>query len=216
MALTLNRNKMLKHDRLILSPDISLRTNPFAGLDDQDIEAVLLPKPFSKEIYEDLCSPQKLMIELCGRKGRGKTTHLRFLHNRFPGSPLIYLNKNNGKSIDLKAKGGPIFIDSIHHLSFKQRQRMYRETEKVIFTTHISRKAEALMAGVALKSYRFSGLTDINLKEIILRRIEYTNPEYTETDIILNQPFIDRLLRVYNDDYRGILNFLYYCVKQQR
>lgn len=40
---------------------------------------------------------KELLIELIGKQGRGKTTHLTFLHQNVKESPIYYLHRGSNQ-----------------------------------------------------------------------------------------------------------------------
>ncbi|MEM6806946.1 MAG: hypothetical protein AAF696_36435, partial [Bacteroidota bacterium] len=115
---------MFEEDSLLLNEKIKLNFNPFRGLEDYEIEEIWVPKSFSQKIYNQLLTEEKIIIELRGPKGFGKTTHLRFLHNRFSDAPMISLS-DEYKGNQIKWEGTSfLFLDSIHHLNFSKRQKL--------------------------------------------------------------------------------------------
>ena len=67
--------------------------NPFGGLNDQEILKVIVPKFNFETLIELLDSKEQLIVEFVGKKGRGKTLHLRCLQLLLNKYPAFYLDK---------------------------------------------------------------------------------------------------------------------------
>jgi len=142
----------------ILFPKLTYHFNPFGGLNTEELEQVFVPRKFSLAIIEDLKNDQIKVIELVGAKGRGKTTHLRWLQQQCPNYPIFLLNHKSTFSAIAASTAPILFVDSVHHLSIRQRIQLYQSTSKIILTTHWRRFLEYKIAGILYKSYSFKGI----------------------------------------------------------
>ena len=188
-------------------PKLTYHFNPFGGLNTEELEQVFVPRSFSQTILKDLQNDVKV-IELVGAKGRGKTTHLRWLQQQCPTYPIFLLNHKSAFSAIAVSTAPIIFVDSVHHLSIRQRIQLYQSKSKIVLTTHWRRFLEYKMAGVQYKSYSFKGIDVDSLTSIIRNRIALSTNTQKE-QIHFDQTIIHRLIQEYGDNYRGILNHLY-------
>lgn len=143
---------------------------------------------------------------MVGPKGRGKTTHLRALHSYLNIGEYISLNHQN-KLIDCKEKG-IYFIDSIHHLPFSERLRLWRSNSSFVITTHITKSPEFLIGRRKYESIQIGQKSFENLKRIVSKRIAMAakiNPK----DVLLNERHLKELLKKHKTNTRGIINQLY-------
>ena len=182
--------------------------NPFGGLNETEIQEVIVPKIPVKSFLNLLNSKDQLIFQLVGKKGRGKTLHLKYLHQFVKDSPIFLLsNKSNDQAL-FSNQSDIIFVDSIHHLSFLKRLQLYNSTKKIILTTHISRSWEYKIVGKYFESIRFSGINKEVLKKIISNRLEIASIA-KDSKVSINDNKLDELIKIYNDDYRGIINSLF-------
>ena len=201
--------RTLTNIQLLKTKGLQFHYNPFSGVTDDDISDILIPKKEVVDLIDQFQPHNRLVIELVGEKGRGKTTHLRYLHQQLSSEyPLFLLNSNSSFENIIKHPSQIVLVDSIHHLSVFQRQKLYKNKRLVIFTTHHSKKWEGRLAGRKIESIYFKDLDEFLLEKIIIRRLKMAmlkdNPEPA-----LNRPVLLQLLKKYRDDYRAIMNFLY-------
>lgn len=184
------------------------RFNPFGGLTDAEVRRSIVPRACCTEICDWIESGKPGIRELAGPKGRGKTTHLVYLHELFPENPLFLLREKFRPAIGAVPAGSLVFIDSIHHLPLAVRLRLYRRY-RIILTTHHRRAWEYLLAGAAFQSFPIRGLDEAYLTQIIQHRIQLALAPQILAEFTLESAYIRSLLRKYGDDVRGIMNHLY-------
>ncbi len=182
--------------------------NPFGGLEDVEILNVIVPKVDLDSIINLINSEDQILIELVGKKGRGKTLHLRCLNLLLEDSSIFYLHKKSNLKDIVQKKSNILLIDSIHHLNLMDRIRLYKTNKKIILTTHVSRKWEYRLAGKPFKIFRFKGIDSVLLKKIIENRIGIASNDFSK-ETNLQEDEIEQLIKTYHDDYRAILNHLY-------
>lgn len=193
---------------IILNKNIKYNFNPFGGLSLEELAQVINPNKHLKELEIHLQISDPLILELVGRKGRGKTTHLQLLHRKYPESQLFSLNKGTHLFEEiLKSKSSLILIDSIHHLSIGERLKIYNLQKQIVFTTHHTKWLETRLSSNKFISAKIKGISLNSLKEMIYSRVE--NAAIGVHEIKLNTQAIEKLITEYGDDYRGILRKLY-------
>jgi len=187
----------------------TFKYNPFAGVDHEEVEQILVPRFDIEAILNTIKSEEALLIELIGKQGRGKTTHLIFLHEQVKEIPIYFLHAGaNSFEKILADTSEVIFIDSIHHLNVFQRSQIFKAKRIVIFTTHFTRKYEGLIVGKPTKQLKFKGIDKRILRELVAKRLQFYSIEYDE-DLMLNDVEIEKLIKKYGDNYRAIVNHLY-------
>ena len=193
---------------IVLNKNIKYNFNPFGGLSVEEMEQVINPDKHLHEIEHHLQTDQPILLELTGKKGRGKTTHLKLLHSRNPQSELFCLDKGTNLFGGIISSAAPmIFIDSIHHLNLSERSKIYKLPKQIVFTTHFTRWLETRLSSNKFVSYKIKGITLENLKEMIRNRVEIAAVEVDQIEI--NEKAIEQLMVKYGDDYRSILRKLY-------
>ena len=193
---------------LIQNSDLNFNYNPFGGISDSELAQIIIPPSFIKEIHHLISTENNRIIELVGAKGRGKTSHLKLIHQQYPNAPIFLLD--NAKEFEniKQNTSNLIFIDSIHHLSLKQRLKLFKQNKTIVLTTHWRRFFEYRVANTTFKSYAFKGINPEKLKTILQNRIGIAS-NTSPAQIMLNQRIIRKLIHQFKDDYRGILNYLY-------
>lgn len=186
----------------------SCNFNPFGGLDKKEIKDAIVPRISANSFLELLNSSDQIIIELVGKKGRGKTLHLKYLHQVLNDYPIYLLNNNSNADEVLSTESNIVFVDSIHHISLLDRLKLYSTRKKIILTTHISRKWEYKIARKHFKSIQFNGIDKATLKTIICNRINIASGK-NESNIMIPESKLDELIKIHKDDFRGILNHLY-------
>lgn len=179
--------------------------NPFSGVLDEEIQHIIVPTVDLNEIKTLIESDQNIIIEFQGKKGRGKSTHLRYLSYYYNWIPSFELNTDSSAQEILATKSDVIFLDSIHHLSFKERKRIFTEKRIVVYTTHRPRILSWRNINKKRIVYYFKGITSQKLEHIIQKRLVFNNKSdsgnfsYREKDLI----------NKFGDNYRAILTQLY-------
>lgn len=197
----------------IFDNDPELNFNPFGGVNEEELQAVLVPHVGMESILEQIASPQNQVIELVGRKGRGKTSHLRLARQYFPHYPYIGLHRGAKYQEVQKLEGDVILVDSIHHLKLNQRIHLYKNRKLVVLTTHWPRTIEYWLAKKRYTRYRFRGIQKETLKATIRQRIQLAQKNKREI-VEINEDVLDQLIHRFGDNYRGILNYLYQQVQK--
>ncbi|MFD0962647.1 hypothetical protein [Pseudofulvibacter geojedonensis] len=200
---------------LIKNEQIKFNFNPFGGLDDDENNFVLQPEIDFKEVEELLKDNSAITIELVGRKGRGKTSHLRALSNYIKDCEFIQLSTTN-KAFSTNTKKSIYIIDSIHHLKLTNRLSLWRQkNNSFIISTHISKKLEFISTGRKFKSYKIGQNSKEDLKLLIQKRIALASNINNFHDIDLNNTFLENLSAKHKSDKRAILTNLYSSFKQK-
>lgn len=193
---------------MIYKTQPALRYNPFGGLTDEQLPGIVQPRPFMPEVRAAIQAGKRRAVQFIGRKGRGKTTHLRLLAGEFPEGSLHLLPRYSSAEYLLADPSELLFVDSIGHLSFAEQRALFRKEAVIVFTTHVSRWVACRSVGMPLQSHRFRGLTAEEMTSIIRARTQgaMIDPdEQWEVD----EAAVSALVRKFRDDYRGLLNHLY-------
>ncbi|MFK7932289.1 MAG: hypothetical protein AB8G22_02185 [Saprospiraceae bacterium] len=192
--------------------EVKFQHNPFQGLTPSEIERAIVPRKEIKAVAQDIQLQKPTIIQFCGKKGRGKTTHLTFLHQYFSQHPMWFLNRGDRPNLkDTKV----LFIDSIHPLSFTQRQRLYRSIPTIVLTTHHNRWYEFKIAKRSYQTIYFRGLQLADLMIILNQRLQLAVSPNDAKPVTFDTQFAAQLLRQYGDNLRGIINHLYDQFEEQ-
>lgn len=196
--------------KLLPNQFLNFHFNPFSGVTDRELYQTLVPKYDLEAIAHKIENTPKIIIEFAGKRGRGKTTHLKHLHQVFfPTTPLSVIKvKSQYKELQKQPKK-MVFIDGIYHLTLFQRLKIYKAFDKIVLTTHQTRWSEYKITQRIHKSYRFKELDLETLKTIIKKRLDLTVVTVPKEKYILDEAYLRKLLQHYGDDIRSILNTLY-------
>lgn len=186
------------------------RHNPFSSILKEELRWTLVPRFDVDELKSKINTSSPLAIEFLGKQGRGKTTHLLYLHQQMSQYPLYTLNAASDTTDLLQDESKVIFIDSIHHLRLFDRIRLLKSKKTVVFTTHWSRQLECYYSQKHLHTIRFKGIDQQTLKEIIQRRETLASKSASSEEAsLVSDAEVKTLITEYGDNYRGILNHLY-------
>lgn len=187
---------------------IKYKYNPYGGITEEDLAKVLIPKIDFQQLLKDVELSNGILIEFVGKKGRGKTSHLKMINQLYPSSALFLLNSKSKQFKEIyESEKEVLLIDSIHHLTILERLKLYRSKRKIILTTHISRFWEYKLVKSTYQTYRFKGIERSHLSKIIRRRLLLAAEPNQE--VIIDVKAMDSLVSRYKDDYRSILHHLY-------
>ncbi|AXT51479.1 hypothetical protein D1818_11775 [Aquimarina sp. BL5] len=202
----------INYNDLVLNKNIQYFHNPFGGIDDEELIEVMDPKYSFEELTNTLNQNKPIIIQFVGKKGRGKTTHLRALHQLISNSKIYFLDRNGYRNITNPGNLN-IFIDSVHHIPLRKRLQLWRQANtSYVITTHWFRNLELYLCNRTYKTFHFKGVTLEKLEKILKKRIsQYSSLEQNE--VIIDKKVLQILLKQFGDNIRGVLNFLYDCFK---
>jgi len=195
----------------LIPEPLQFNYNPFGGLSDRELNGVLLPD-YDLSTIADQLRTNRSIIEFVGKKGRGKTSHLRMLSYLLPEAELLLLDRRSTAEEINHSEASILLIDSIHHLSLVSRNKLFKQNRSLLFTTHHSKRLELFLAGQSSKSYYFKGIDAEKLQTILKNRIEQAIPE--GQSFTINTVYLNRLIKKHGDHYRGIINELYHQFQQ--
>lgn len=183
--------------------------NPFSGVLKNDIEKIIVPKFSFESINAKINKGQSVAIEFLGKQGRGKTTHLIYLHQKMKQYPIFLLDSNSKFSEIMNNTSDVVFVDSIHHLNIVERLKLFKSKRVIIYTTHWSRKMECKLIGKKNDSIKFKGIHMDVLRKIINNRLLLANENSKNTNADFTDKELYKLINQFGDNYRGIINNLY-------
>ena len=184
--------------------------NPFSGVLEDDLAHIIVPTFDITHVSSQIEQADSLAIEFIGRQGRGKTTHLRYLHQQMNRYPIFLLNTRQAHISDIiNHPSDVVFIDSIHHLSIFNRIELFKSKRVVIYTTHWSRKYTCAWVGKKHHSIRFKGITSAVLTSLLDKRLLLATKQTIGANDVFTAQEIQGLIKKFGDNYRGIINHLY-------
>ncbi len=181
---------------------LNLTQNPFGRLNHIDQRELAIVELGS--LPEQLQQPG-VAIQFVADHGRGKTTHLKALHQKFATTP--YQQIHPGTKAEY-AKARIHFIDSIENLSSRERKVLYKNCDSLAYTTHKNMKFELWRNGFTVISVKVSALDPKTIQSIFERRIESCRRNTGATPSI-SESDIEWLQQQYKDDIRSMEAYLY-------
>ena len=186
---------------------LNLKRNPFGEPGDSERASLAVLDVFR---YETLLRQGGWVIQFIGECGRGKSTHLRALHSRFPGAPFRYIGEGERPRLEPR----PLwFIDETQRLSRWRRHALFRGCESMAIGTHEDHSLAIRRAGKRVEVVEVGGVTHETLREILERRVEWARrgpgpvPWFAPEDI-------ENLIERFGDDIRSIEGYLYEVVQR--
>ena len=188
----------------------NLRRNPFGELTQEERAEVAVVDV--DPIAERLTKPHSA-VQLIGDCGRGKTTRLLALMNRFPDASYVHLPEDG--PCPAIAEGNPLLIDEAQRLPRIACRSVFATGLPLVLATH---RDLARM----LRSFRYHVHTerigDANTAELVQRvlnrRIEASRLQDGPVPVV-SMNAASRLVKRFGDDIRGIEHYLYERVQTQ-
>lgn len=183
--------------------------NPFSGVLDDDISLVISPIFNLGNLKAKILHSAPILIQFVGKQGRGKTTHLKYLHQHLGHFPIFYLNKDSDFEDLINHSSPVIFVDSIHHMNVFHRQTLFKTDKTIIFTTHWTKKLECMAVNRRLHSISFKGIDENKLQIILNKRLALASHNTLDKTEIFTLVESKLLIQKFGDNYRGIINYLF-------
>jgi hypothetical protein len=142
---------------------LNLRRNPFEEL---------APEAWARVAVVDTAGILAALgpgraVELVGRCGRGKTTHLLALAAARPDATYVRLRRD-----PIPERAGLLLVDEADAIGPIGRHRLYRGADSLVLATHRSLALGLRLAGFAVQTRRVGVSTPDDLAVVLRRRIE--------------------------------------------
>lgn len=142
-----------------------------------------------------------------GHAGRGKSTHLRALHDRFAELPYTYLGPEASSRTPIP-RATVHFVDEVQRLGPGSRRRLFRRRASLALASHEDLRAPLEARGYTVRDVEISGLDRPRLEQIVVRRLDWAaRPGSARTTI--DRARLDALLARHGDDLRAIQDTLF-------
>lgn len=166
-----------------------------------------------EDVREALGLGHHQAVQLIGRCGRGKTSHLLGLAARLPESYYVYMPEDG--PCPTIATGRPLIIDEAQRLPRRVRRDVFSTGLPLILATHRNLTISLRLFGYQVKTIRVGRkITPAHVRELMNRRIDYCR---TSEDAVplLDLRDAERLVRRFGSNVRAIENYLYDQVQEQ-
>jgi hypothetical protein len=176
--------------------ELNLKRNPFGELTRQE-RARLASVPAL------VISPEEI-VQVLGRAGRGKTTHLLAWHAAHPGADYEYLAEGES-ALRTRSPGDPLFVDEAQRLTERELRRLFDTVPRLVLGTHRD------LSGYTRRRFRtleLSGLGTDRLGKIVALRIEAARRRPGPVPG-LDTESLAKLIAEHGDDLRSIEARLY-------
>lgn len=189
---------------------LNLKYNPFSYLNEEELMEVTEDRVNLESIAEKIRSSNSCFVEFCGKKGRGKSTHLQALYHRYFPDAVFHRLKKNQKT-HVTTCEGILFIDSFQLLSLKNRVELLKNQRKLIIGAHTSHDFINFKQREFKKKVSFSNI-DVDIEFItrmITQRMELARLNPKDPIPKLATSYIQELYKQYQDNLRGLQEALY-------
>lgn len=197
--------------------ELGLFWNPFGEPEPERWAELIVSEVDLDALAERLRSPSFALV-FRGDAGRGKSTHLRALHARFPGLPWTYLGPH--ASPRTRVPWAPVrFVDEAQRLAPGVRRRLYcgglRGRAALAMTSHEDLCAELEAAGYEVEERTIAGLDVQQLEAIVRARVDWAARPGAQPELV-ERRLLEQLINAHGDDLRTILDRLYGHVESLR
>jgi hypothetical protein len=182
---------------------LNLRLNPFGAPFRHERGELAVPA-VDLDALADRLGRERCAIQLRGRPGSGKTTHLCALHTYFPGAPFVVIPEH-GPAPSIPA-APLVFVDESQRLPKRTRRALFRRPASFVLATHQCHARE--LRPRTVHEVELFGLPPVALARYAAVRMEWARlgdgalPEVPAA-------LLDALLRAHGGDVRAIENALY-------
>lgn len=188
----------------------NLRRNPFGELTREERAEVAVVDV--DRIAGRVTKPHSA-VQLIGDCGRGKTTRMLALMNRFPDASYVYLPED--RPCPAIAEGHPLLIDEAQRLPKTACRSIFATGLPLVLATHRD-------LGRMLRSFRYDvyterigeGNTAELLQRLLNRRIEASRLQDGPLPVV-SMDTANQLVKRFGSDIRGIEDYLYERVQTQ-
>lgn len=187
---------------------LNLRYNPFDDLPLEEYGALAV---VNVDRYVERLRQPGFAVQFVGERGRGKTTHMLALREKFPDAP--YCRFWEWMPMPRIADAPVLFLDEPERLPRSFRADLFRRTASFVIGTHVDHSWEFRRVGLDYETVHLQGITIERLQTIIDRRIEWARlgpgpvPRVTPAAT-------RKLLGHFGDDVRAIEEYLYYVFQR--
>jgi len=199
-ALALERNTVLPN---LPFAHLNLTRNPFGELSLEERGTLVVSR---LECFVPSLRQPCFALQVLGKCGRGKTSHLLSLRRHFPTAPYVHYPEDGPRPHVPQAP--LLFLDETQRYKSRDLKNILKQNASFVIGTH--QDHTNLFKTLGLKHYtlHLKGLKPEHLAEILRRRLEASRrgsgPIPTlETDVI------HRLIHSFGDDIRAIEAYLY-------
>lgn len=148
---------------------LNLRRNPFGELELEERAALAVVDV--ERVVHRLKQPG-YAAQFMGDCGRGKTTHLLAILDKFPGGTYVHVKED--EPLGRIPLGNPLLIDEMQRLTARQKRGLLERGVSLAIGTHENLEAELNRAGFEVETIQVGNSRDARrLRTILNRRIEW-------------------------------------------
>jgi len=189
---------------------LNLRFNPFGEIPLEHRAELAIA---DLDAITERLGDRSVAIQFMGDKGRGKTTHLLALRQRFRHAAYVHIPE--GESLPIPV-GNPLMIDEVQRLSRWKRFRAFRRDVPLVLGTHEDFAGELKRAGRQVTTIEVGGqLHASRLQRIVERRIEFARRAEGPVPRLASTA-IHRLLSEFGNNVRAVEGRLYDVFQELR
>jgi len=184
---------------------LNLRRNPFGFVPLEESSGLTVPEVELSTPIASLREPGFAVL-LMGEAGRGKSTHLRAIHEAFAELPFTYIGEGERPQIPVAPV---VFVDECQRLSWWGRRRLFRRPQvSFALTSHLDVTGELKRAGLRVFTRTLGELDEGRIERILWLRIKGVRLAPGRVPS-LEEGSVRWLIQHFGSDLRGMSSLLY-------
>jgi hypothetical protein len=150
---------------------LNLKWNPFGTLTRAEKQTLIVPRLDLSPFIERLHRP-RYAVQLLATGVSGKTTHLLFLHDHFPGAPYVCLDEQTRHPLVPEAP--VLFLDQLQFMPLRRRLALFRRpAASFAIVSHRNHRWEFRLTGLTYDLITLPAYSAEQLKEVLDRRLTW-------------------------------------------
>jgi hypothetical protein len=142
-------------------------------------------------------------VQFLGPEGSGKSTHLLTITARLGVARYVRLDRG-----DPIPEAPILVLDELQWLPKRERMRVFSRRCSFAIGSHLDLADELAQAGIETKTVRLQGMSLIQLREFVHRRIEHVRRRGGSVPTV-DDPTLEQLIRRHRSNMRAIELDLY-------
>lgn len=195
---------------------VNLRRNPFGELTEEERAdvAVVDVDPIVRFLDDHkFLDSRKRAVQLIGDCGRGKTTRMLVLKNRFSNGTYVYLPEDT--PCPAIAMGDPLLIDEAQRLPRRVRRQIWQAGLPMVLSTHRDLNRSLVRFGYRVLTIQIGDGNNADLVHRALNRRIEASRLHDGPVPVLPIHVADQLVARFGTNLRAIEHFLYEQLQRQ-
>lgn len=189
---------------------LNLRWNPFGALTRVEKQALTVPRfdlaPFIRRLQQP-----GYALQILPHGAPGKTTHLLFIRDHFPGAPYLCCDaREQAPAIPAAAV---YFLDQLQEMPLKERVALFRRPASFALVSHHNHRLEFRLAGLSYDLISLPSYDAARMKIAIDRRLAWARRDGARPLPAISLETCQRLLQRYQNEV-AVFVYLYDVVER--